>query len=145
MKKVYCEVSKCLGCRSCEIACAVEHSKSKTLFKAIKEDPLPIHRRKVQAVEQIVISDACHHCETAFCVEACMSGAMYKAENGTTQHNEEKCIGCWMCVMVCPFGAISRQKKLALKCDLCKDRTDGPVCVVSCPTKALKIKEVDRS
>jgi len=144
MKKVYCDVSKCLGCRSCEIACAVEHSKSKTLFLAIKEEPLPINRRKVQAVDEIIISNACHHCEEAPCISACMSGAMYKAPDGSTQHDEEKCVGCWMCIMVCPFAAISRQTKLALKCDLCKDRTEGPVCVISCPTKSLVIKEVQK-
>ncbi|MDD5688455.1 MAG: 4Fe-4S dicluster domain-containing protein [Elusimicrobia bacterium] len=140
MKKVYCNVTKCLGCRSCEIACAVEHSKGKTLFTAISETPLPVHRRKVQAVEEIIISDACHHCEDAPCITACMSGSMFKAEDGSTQHNEDKCVGCWMCVMVCPFGAISRRKNLAIKCDLCKDRTEGPVCVVSCPTKSLTVK-----
>lgn len=141
MKKVYCDISKCLGCRSCELACAVEHSKSKLLFNAIKEEPVPVHRRKVQSVDKIIISDACHHCEDALCVSACMSGAMYKTEDGSTQHDEEKCVGCWMCIMVCPFGIISRQRKLALKCDLCKDNKKGPVCVASCPTKSLLIKE----
>jgi Fe-S-cluster-containing dehydrogenase component len=28
MKKVFIEASKCTGCKSCEIACAVEHSVS---------------------------------------------------------------------------------------------------------------------
>jgi len=142
MKKVFCEVTKCLGCKSCEIACAVEHSKSKSLFLAIKEDPLPVQRRKVQTVGEIIISDTCHHCEEASCVSACMSGAMYKADDGSVQHNEEKCVGCWMCIMVCPFGAISRKMKLAIKCDLCKDNKNGPQCIISCPTKALTAKEV---
>ena len=37
-KKLYYDVKKCLGCRSCEIACAVAHSQSKELFKALKEE-----------------------------------------------------------------------------------------------------------
>lgn len=135
-KKIYCDLSKCIACKSCEIACAVEHSKSKVLSQAIKEDKLPVRRRNVQVSGNIVISDGCHHCEPAPCVNACMSGSMYK-ENGATEHNEDKCVGCWMCVMVCPFGAIHRSDKLALKCDLCKDREGGPACVSACPTKAL--------
>ncbi|HAM38475.1 MAG: hypothetical protein A2474_04245 [Elusimicrobia bacterium RIFOXYC2_FULL_34_12] len=144
MKKVYCEVSKCVGCKSCEIACAVEHSKSKTLFIAISEEPMPVHRRNVQSINKLIISDACHHCQEAPCVSACMSGAMYKDKDGSTQHDEEKCVGCWMCIMACPFGTISRRKKLAIKCDLCKDNVKGPMCVISCPTKALSLKDVQR-
>ena len=34
MKKIYCDIKKCLGCGSCEIACSVEHSKSKKLADA---------------------------------------------------------------------------------------------------------------
>jgi carbon-monoxide dehydrogenase iron sulfur subunit len=44
--KIYCDISKCVGCRSCEIACAVEHSKSKDIFTAIKEVPLPKKKSK---------------------------------------------------------------------------------------------------
>jgi len=140
MKKIYCDIKKCLGCGSCEIACAIEHSKSKNLNKAIKEEPSPIKRRKAQFIATgAAISTGCYHCEDAPCVAACMSGAMYKdKETGQTKHDKDKCVGCWMCIMSCPFGALTRQKeeKLVLKCDLCPDR-DVPACVEACPTGAL--------
>jgi carbon-monoxide dehydrogenase iron sulfur subunit len=62
---------------------------------------------------------------------------MYKDEEGFTRHDADKCVGCWMCIMVCPFGAISRQESVALKCDLCPDREDSFACVEACPTNAL--------
>jgi carbon-monoxide dehydrogenase iron sulfur subunit len=68
-----------------------------------------------------------------------MSGALTKdEETGATLHNKEKCVGCWMCVMVCPFGAIIRdaEEHIAVKCDLCPDRDDY-ACVIACPTGAL--------
>jgi carbon-monoxide dehydrogenase iron sulfur subunit len=68
-----------------------------------------------------------------------MSGAMNKDRNtGKVTHNKERCVGCWMCIMVCPFGALSSDKKekIVFKCDLCPDR-DIPACVLACPTKAL--------
>lgn len=139
MKKIILfEPQKCVGCKSCELACAVEHSETKNLYSVIYEEQLPISRRKVQHTDGIVISDACHHCENALCVSACMSQAMYKDKDGSTQHDPSKCVGCWMCIMVCPFGAIKRQKKNVVKCDLCKDR-EIPACVESCHTKALKV------
>jgi carbon-monoxide dehydrogenase iron sulfur subunit len=34
-----------------------------------------------------------------------MTGAMSRDEKtGAVLHDQEKCVGCWMCVMVCPFG-----------------------------------------
>lgn len=142
MKKIYCNIKKCLGCGSCEIACAVEHSKSKELNSAISESPLPIKRRKAEFVEDgVSVSSGCQHCDNAACVTACMSGAMYKeAKTGLTQHDRDKCVGCWMCIMSCPFGAITREKqeKQVVKCDLCPDR-DKPACVEACPTRALSL------
>jgi len=141
-KKIYCNIKKCLGCGSCEIACAVEHSKAKELNNAISESPLPIKRRKAEFIEEgVSISAGCQHCDNAACVTACMSGAMYKeAKTGLTQHDRDKCVGCWMCIMSCAFGAITREKqeKQVVKCDLCPDR-DKPACVEACPTGALSL------
>lgn len=137
--KVYCDITKCIGCRSCEIACAVEHSKSKDIYGALKEKPLPKKRVKTQTSDGRIISLHCQHCEEAPCVKACMSGALTKdRKSGQTLHDKEKCVGCWMCVMTCPFGVIVRdiENHVAVKCDLCADRDDY-ACVAACPTKAL--------
>jgi carbon-monoxide dehydrogenase iron sulfur subunit len=139
-KKIFCDIRKCLGCGTCEIACAVEHSASKELALAIKEKERPLKRRRAQFIDAgVSISSGCNHCEDAACVNACISGAMYKdRDNGLTKHDTEKCIGCWMCIMSCPFGAITRKKeeKIAVKCDMCPGR-DVPACVSACPAGAL--------
>ena len=137
--KIFCDIRKCLGCKACELACATEHSKSKELLLAIKEKSLPKKRRKVSGIDDRIISFGCQHCEDAPCVTACMSGAMYKDPiTGETKHDKDKCIGCWICIMVCPFSAIVQDvtDKVAVKCDLCSDRDDY-ACVVACPTGAL--------
>lgn len=137
--KIYCDITKCVGCRSCEIACAVEHSKGKDIFAAIKEMPLPKKRVQTENVGGKIISLHCQHCEDAPCIKACMSGALSKDEKtGSTLHDKDQCVGCWMCVMTCPFGAIVQdvENHIAVKCDLCPDRDDY-ACVVSCPTGAL--------
>jgi carbon-monoxide dehydrogenase iron sulfur subunit len=52
----------------------------------------------------------------------------------------QSCIGCWMCVMVCPYGVISPKRdgdrKVAVKCDLCKT-TGEHACVKACPSGAV--------
>ncbi|MFN7171090.1 MAG: 4Fe-4S dicluster domain-containing protein [Candidatus Omnitrophota bacterium] len=88
-------------------------------------------------INNFSFSLTCQHCEDAPCVNACISGAMFKDEKtGETKCDTDKCVGCWMCIMVCPFGIIKQGKKNAVKCDLCPEREDF-ACVASCPTKAL--------
>jgi len=50
----------------------------------------------------------------------------------------KKCIGCWTCILACPYGALSRDmnKKSVVKCDLCPER-EIPACVTNCPNEAL--------
>ena len=65
-------------------------------------------------------------------------------ETGAVLCDEDRCVGCWMCVMVCPFGAIQRNtvgNKAASKCDLCYGE-EIPACVANCPNEALTFVEV---
>ena len=139
MKEVFVNMDRCLGCKSCELACTVEHSQSKSLFGALSERPLPGKRVFVAYGDGKKVPLQCRHCEEAPCIDACMAGAMtWDDETHLVNHDPEKCVGCWMCIMVCPFGVIGREKdaKVAIKCDRCYER-DEPACVEACPTGAL--------
>ena len=147
MKKIFIQEEYCLGCRLCEIYCQVKHSKSKKIIKAFKKelvDTLP--RVLVEEIGYNSFAIQCRHCVDAPCESACISGAMVKnKKTGVVICNEKKCVGCWSCIMVCPYGVIKRDlsaKKIASKCDLCEDE-DIPVCVKNCPNEALKFKEID--
>jgi Fe-S-cluster-containing dehydrogenase component len=64
--------------------------------------------------------------------------------------DEERCIGCKMCVQACPFGVItvSVNGTTVLKCDLCAERLakgEQPACVYACPTKALTFDDAEES
>ena len=134
----------CMSCRSCELACSLSHTTSKNIYKAVEAQEKPARRRWMKTAPGIRVSLGCQHCIPAPCVQACISGALYKGPDGETLHDAEKCVGCWMCMMVCSFGAIKRLKathKIA-KCDLC-GMEDDLACVQACPTKALKIHIVE--
>lgn len=146
-KKIFCDITKCIACRTCELACAVEHSTTKDLFLAILERPRPRKRTFVNFIERNVShSIACQHCEDAPCMEACMSSCISRNEKtGKVDIDRSRCVACWMCVMTCPFGIISREiddKNKAVKCDLCPDR-ECPACVDACPTKTLSYETRD--
>jgi len=141
-------IEKCLACKSCEIACAVAHSKSRVLEEAIAELPKPQRRVTVEAAEQFAVPMQCRHCEDAPCITVCPTAAIHRHEvNGPVLIEQDRCIGCKFCLMVCPFGVIdvSRDGKAVTKCDLCIERTrmgEEPACVEACPTKALKLVDV---
>lgn len=145
MDVIYVKTDRCMGCKSCEIGCAVQHSEGKTLFSALLEIPAPMKRLFVETAEGVKMPILCRHCDDAPCLNACISGCLYKDENGFIRRKKERCVGCWTCLMVCPFGVVTRDvnKHLAVKCDRCH-KLDVPACVTACPTKALVVKDLDQ-
>jgi len=145
LKQILVRTELCLGCKSCEIACATAHSTSKNLIAALFERQKPQKRVFVETNGQLNLPLQCRQCADTPCVHACMSGAMFIDEvTGLALLDESKCVGCWMCVMTCPFGVITQNKErqLAIKCDRCQELSFDPACVKACPTKALVFEEV---
>jgi carbon-monoxide dehydrogenase iron sulfur subunit len=147
LKRIYIKEEFCIGCRLCEIYCQVKHSKSKKIIKAFKkEQPDIISRVLVEEIGCNSFAIQCRHCSDAPCVEACISGAMSRNDKtDVVTCDEDKCVGCWSCIMVCPYGVIKRNYsagKVASKCDLCIDE-EIPVCVQNCPNEALKFLDKD--
>lgn len=143
MKEVFVRLDRCVGCRQCEISCALVHSESRNIHQAVWERPLPRQRVRVTREGSEYYPLRCFHCEDAPCIGACISGAMHLDEDvGTVACDTARCVGCWMCVMVCPYGSIRihEGQKVALKCDRCPDE-DEPACVRGCPTRALLVNE----
>ena len=147
MKEIFVDIDRCTACKACEIACAVEHSSSKSLLGAVFEDPPPQKRVHVEPAYAYAYPVRCLHCGDAPCIAACPNGAMTRdAVTGAVVVIEDRCQGCFMCAMVCPFGAISvhTAKRTALKCNRCPDRVAvglRPACVEACPTRALEFGE----
>jgi len=154
MKRIYVRPELCTGCKSCELACAVEHSNSKNLVGAMMESSPPQSRLYIEAVARsafdvLKVPMTCRHCDPAPCISACIPQAMHRAASDavTNVGGKHACIACGMCVMMCPFGMITRAaspdgKMMALKCDLCPDRSN-PACVAACPEGALVYLEGD--
>lgn len=147
-KIIIADVERCLACKACEIACALEHSTSKRLEEAIKESPGPQQRVRVEAADAFAVPMQCRHCEDAPCVDICPTHALRREQAGDPVIlDADHCIGCSCCLIVCPFGVIapSRDGRVVVKCDLCMARLargELPACVESCPTGALRFCSV---
>lgn len=142
-EKISVNVETCVGCHTCELACAIAHSKAKDLLQAFLRGERPGYRIYVESFRTTPVPVPCNHCEEAACVMACPTGAANrKTDGGPVFIDDDRCIGCGMCVQACPFGvvSISVESKKAYKCDLCIERLareEEPACVASCPTRSL--------
>jgi len=144
MKVIYCREEVCITCRLCEAGCIVAHSPSRDILRAFKEEYGSAKPRiLVEENGGVSTALACRHCTEAECLEACSNEAMHRhPETGAVVVDQDRCVGCWMCIMACPFGAIKMYHNpktgevYSSKCDLCPDR-EVPACVQFCPNQAL--------
>ena len=149
MKRIVIHEEYCIGCRLCEIHCLVQHSESRDIIKAYKVERQSgsglMPRMLFEESGPISFALQCRQCEEPSCLEACISGAMHRdPKTGAIICDESRCVGCWMCIMVCPAGAIQQSQalhKIASKCDLCFG-AEMPACVANCPNEALTYEDM---
>lgn len=102
------DLHQCVGCGACALGCKNENNtqargggqsfnwadftmKTEGTFPETKYTQMPV---------------LCNHCTEAPCVMACpvTPKAMFKAEDNTTLHNQDRCIGCRRCQDACPYS-----------------------------------------
>lgn len=172
------DVGACIGCRRCMWGCKEENNIPDSvspawieLFELQLEGGVTghpsIHDLKLGATTSYTESPKpgkwylgaqCNHCTNAPCVKVCPVGATYKAEDGLVLMHYDRCIGCRLCVVACPYSARRfnwvkpelpadkvnplvpvRPVGVVEKCTFCAHRTRRgklPRCVEVCPVRA---------
>ncbi|MDP9038605.1 MAG: dimethyl sulfoxide reductase anchor subunit [Acidobacteriota bacterium] len=141
------DMTKCIGCRSCEVACNEQNN-----------TPADLRWRRVGEIEggtypdtaRHYLSMGCNHCLTADCIKGCPVDAYTKdPSTGIVLHSADACIGCQYCVWNCPYSVpqFNPERGVVGKCDMCHGRlTEGlePACVNACPENAIEIEIVNQ-
>lgn len=141
---------RCQGCKTCELACGVEHSQTKTLATAIREEQPPRPRVQVEQGVGFKVPLQCRQCENAPCVGICPTHALHRKDpDSPVLIDQALCIGCKWCILACPFGVIrmDEDSRAIIKCDQCFERLERgeiPACVEACPVQALEFKQVSQ-
>ena len=145
----FVDLSRCIGCNACVIACKQWHD----------IPPGPVKWVRVYQWEKGVFPSTrihllpimCYHCENPICIKACPSEAIYKEEKyGAVLVDADKCQGTRKCWKACPYGTPQfggDEPHLRMsKCNMCIDRLEQgvkPICVLSCSMRALEFGPLD--
>jgi carbon-monoxide dehydrogenase iron sulfur subunit len=131
----------CLGCHLCEYYCAFAATGEKDMARALKDVAIS-PRINIEEKGGVCFAVSCRHCAEPLCVKGCITGA-FSVQNGVIQIDKNRCIGCYTCIVSCPYGAVTPSDNgVVQKCELCVKTKEGtPRCVAGCPNAAIVFEE----
>lgn len=122
------EPEKCDGCNDCIDACA----------KVNEESTIFLHKMD-KGFHAIV----CQQCINPSCIKGCFRDAIYR-EDGVVKFDQDRCIGCRLCMLMCPIGSITYTEEKMLKCEqqCMENGEETPACVSACDEDCLECVDV---
>lgn len=157
------DLRRCDGCKKCTEACQKEHYLPKD------QEWIKVFEIKDEEGRKRFFPRLCMMCENPPCLKVCPTAATFKNAEGVVLINQDKCIGCRMCMAACPYEAryfnyddppkpkgpfdnpmpefpVPQQKGTVGKCILCVHNADKgklPFCVDACTMDALFIADLN--
>ena len=152
-KAMLIDLTKCIGCRTCEAVCAQANGLPEPDYNPETVDKIQrttsdkqwvVINKHTTAKGDIFARRSCMHCVEPACTSACLTKALYKTDEGPVIWRGSKCMGCRFCMVSCPFDVPKFEYHSAnpkiQKCQMCYARQvngQKPACVENCPAEAL--------
>ena len=104
------DLDRCTGCQACAVACRLENNIPMAGPEGTEKGRgiywmhlLTTSGGAYPALRQQFFPTPCNHCEDPPCIKVCPVGATTQSEEGITQQVPERCIGCRLCEVSCPY------------------------------------------
>ncbi len=156
------DLRRCDGCEKCVKACRKMH------YLHEGQEWIKVYERQDASGQTYYRPVLCQMCQNPPCVPVCPVGATYKVGDGVVVVDQDRCIGCRMCMAACPYDVrtfnwddplpaqnvlgkptpewpIPQRKGTVGKCLTCIHNTRYgklPACVKKCPMEALYIGDL---
>lgn len=160
---VLVDLTKCVGCRSCEAACnkeqglpppdkpfddlsVFEEHRHGGLKRRTSEKAYTVVNRYDTEKGPVFRKFQCNHCNEPACLTSCFVNAYTKTKEGAVTYNPKVCVGCRTCMVACPFyvpaySYTSAINPIIKKCIMCYDTRlkfgKPPACVEACPQEVM--------
>lgn len=131
-KRLFIDLDACNDCAECRVSCQYFYHPQNNGVASLRE--------------YVTFALFCRRCEEAPCVNACYHQALEKQPDGILKRYKMRCTSCKSCSIACPFGTILADfiPYLDSRCDYCIGVTERlPKCILSCPEKAIELREMD--
>lgn len=158
------DLKRCDGCQSiglppqCTQACIQGHYAPEPM------EWIQVFEQELPGGGTQFIPTPCQHCQNAPCVNVCPVAATFATPEGTILIDQERCIGCRICLAACPYDRrffnwgdppippeslladyhveeeIPAKRGTTMKCDFCQEMARAgklPHCAQACPTNAI--------
>ncbi len=129
----------CTGCGLCDLMCSLYHEGEQG--QAVSRGELVGDRLTSEFSFNV-----CWQCLSPACHEACPlkdEALVIDEVTGTKYVDPDVCYGCGDCIDACHLEAsrikLYPAKNIVLMCDLCRGRSEGPICIEYCSFDALTL------
>ncbi len=157
------DLRRCDGCGKCTTACQATH------YLEPDQTWIKVYELRDATGNSFFMPRPCMQCDDPPCLQMCPVGATFKNADGVVLVDQEKCIGCRLCMSSCPYEAryfnwieptrrpplpvvptpefpAPQRKGTVGKCTFCVHSTahgEVPSCVEACAMEAIWIGDLD--
>lgn len=160
---VVVDLRRCDGCKDCTVACQDTHYLNRD------QEWIKVYESEDESGNKTFMPRLCMQCENPPCLKVCPVAATFKNDQGVVLVNQDRCIGCRICMAACPYEAryfnfddpikppgpfdnpmpefpVPQRRGTVGKCILCVHYTDKgilPACVEACRMDAIYIADLN--